>query len=196
MSSLKSIFLLGTGYIGGSLLLQLKEAFPSSQITVLIRKDEYIPTLDKLGVKHVKGQLGDKDTISQAVLENDCVIHAATADDEPSVEAVLEGIKLRAEKGLLTTYLHTSGTGELMDHSQEYKDTGVVFSDDNPAQIDALPDHADHRNVDLKILKARQELKGKAKISIILPPCIFGVGAGPFNKLSQQVIALETSATI
>ena len=81
-----------------------------------------------------------------------------------------------------------------MDHSKELQDTGVVFSDDNPAMIDALPDHADHRNVDLIILKKRSELKDTLKNAIILPPCIFGVGNGPFNRISQQVPAHERAA--
>jgi len=147
-----------------------------------------------MGVGYVKGSLDSSDVITKAVSENEVVIHAATADDEPSVIAVLAGIKQRAESGKMTTYIHTSGTGTLQDHSKHFQDTGVIYSDDDPDHINTLPDSADHRNVDLKILKARQELKGKAKISIMLPPCIFGLGSGPFNKLSQQVIAHEKGA--
>ena len=110
----------------------------------------------------------------------------------------------------MTTYLHTSGqsdivsicaslirftgTGELQDHTNHFKDLGVIYSDEEPSKIDALPDSADHRVVDLNILKAKKELGDKAKISIILPPCIWGIGTSPFNKHSQQVVAHEKVA--
>lgn len=86
------------------------------------------------------------------------------------------------------------GTGELQDHENHFKNLGVIYSDEEPDKINSLPDSADHRVVDLKILKAKKELGDKAKISIIMPPCIWGIGESPFNKHSQQVVAHEKAA--
>jgi len=60
-------------------------------------------------VHYVKGELGSHEVIKKAAAEHDVVIHAATADDEPSVRAVLAGIEERSAKGLKTVYIHTSG---------------------------------------------------------------------------------------
>lgn len=54
-----------------------------------------------------------------------------------------------------------------------------VFSDKNPEEIDALPDTAYHRDVDLLIKNAVEGGKvGRAKVAIILPPLIYGIGTG------------------
>ncbi len=52
------------------------------------------------------------------------------------------------------------------------------------------PDTAPHREIDLAILKARKELGSKAKIVIVLPPLIYGIG----NKIQRTTIQLPTMA--
>lgn len=81
------------------------------------------------------------------------------------------------------------GTGVIQDTSDSKSDH--VYSDDDPKGIDAIPDSQPHREIDLAILKAvRTSLKDSAKVAIIMPPCIYGVGSGPFNRLSIQVPGL------
>ena len=47
--------------------------------------------------------------------------------------------------------------------------TDMIYYDDKPEDIDALPNENDHREIDLTILKHKNSnLKGKAKIAIML----------------------------
>jgi len=196
MTYSETVFLIGSGYIGGTLLIGLLEKFEAANISVLNRREEREDTFKKLGVKTVSGSLHDHDVIKSAAAKHDITIHAATADDLPSAQAVLDGLEERASKGLKSLYLHTSGTGVLMPKNGPQEPTDMIYYDDKPEDIDALPNENDHREIDLTILKHKNSnLKGKAKIAIMLPPCIYGVSqTAPFNKLSQQVVAMETGA--
>lgn len=102
------------------------------------------------------------------------VIHTATADHLPSVEAVLDGIKQRASKGQSTIFIHTSGTSVLDDNALGAFKSDKVYSDTDPDAINALPDNAPHRQIDLAIVKASKELGDKAKLAIMIPPEIYG----------------------
>lgn len=64
----------------------------------------------------------------------------------------------------------------------------VCFNDKDQAKFDRLiPDHAPHREIDLTIKRAVEANQIHAKVSIILPPCIYGLGTGPFNRRSIQI---------
>ena len=65
----------------------------------------------------VLGDLDDKRLITEEVMKHDIVFHTATADHLPSVEAVLEGLRKRAEGGRESIFIHTSGTSVLEDNS-------------------------------------------------------------------------------
>ena len=182
----KKVFLVGPGYIGRTVIDELLNDKTNYEITALVRRQEAADELSNLGVQHVLGSLEDKDVISKQTTRTDIVIHTATADDLPSVQAVLEGIKQRASEGKETIYIHTSGTSELSDTSKSAYKADTIFSDNKPEDIDALPDSASHRLIDLEILNARKELGNKAKIYIVLPPLIFGV-VKSFGRLSIQV---------
>lgn len=124
-----------------------------------------------------------------AVLKSDIIVYTATADDLPSVEAVLDGISQRGKAGKKTVYIHTSGCSELTDadHIGDGSSRSEkIFSDNDPASIDALSDAAPHRKIDLAIINRRAELAPHAKISIILPPCIYGVGKAS-GRISIQI---------
>ncbi|ORY89733.1 hypothetical protein BCR35DRAFT_300173 [Leucosporidium creatinivorum] len=181
----KSVFLLGTGYIGGSILQGLlNEGYA---VTALSRSPDKAKELEKLqGVTTVIGSLDSEEVIVKAVLEHDIIIHAATADDLPSVKAILEGLSQRAESASPAVYIHTSGTGVLC----QAPSPDIIYHDKQPEQIDSLPDSAWHRNVDLLIKNAVEGGKvGKAKVGIMLPPTIYGLGTGPLNKLSIDMPA-------
>jgi len=178
------LFLLGVGYIGGSLLTSLLSQNKYA-ISALTRKEVQAEKLKELGVTPILGDLAGYDIIKNEVISSDVVIHAATADDLPSVKAILDGIASRPDKSKPIVYIHTSGTGVLTSDPSSH-----VYDDTNPADIDArLPDSAPHRDVDLVIKGFVDKNEGgdNARIAIVIPPLIYGVGNGPFNRITIQV---------
>lgn len=183
----KTVFLIGPGFIGGEILdLLLQEKY---EVTTLLRRESAAAAFNDKGVKTVIGTLDDKDILQKQVAASDIVIHTATADHLPSVEAVLAGIKQRASNGQQTIYIHTSGTSLLSDGSAGAYKSDKVFDDAKPEDIDALPDTAPHRQIDLAFLRGRKELGTQAKISIVLPPLIYGVSSHE-NRTSIQLPTL------
>lgn len=193
------IFITGaTGYIGGSVLTGLLE-HPSVghfKITALIRGDEErVKKLASLGVTPVIGSNDSYAVIEKAASESDVVIHTAnSADDLPSTEAIVAGLNKRIEStGKPVIYIHTSGTGVLIEDVRGKKGSGTVYHDLNPDQINGLPDEQIHRDVDLFVTDAGQT-NPKLKTAIIIPPLIYGIGTGLFNRNSIQLPILIRAA--
>ncbi|KAL8286192.1 hypothetical protein RQP46_004680 [Phenoliferia psychrophenolica] len=173
--------------IGGSLLQSLLNSDKYS-ITALTRGEDKAEKLRALGVKAIIGSLDSDDLIVKATLENDIIIHTATADDQPSVKSVLKGLAQRPASRTPAVYIHTSGTGLIADEGKGLHATDHIFSDKRPEEIDALPDTAYHRDVDLLIKNAVYGKQvGSARVAIILPPLIYGIGTGPLNRLTIQI---------
>lgn len=182
----KTIFLIGPGFIGREILDRLPTE--DYEVTVLAHRESLATDLQKAGFKTRAGALDDPEIITDQTFHSDIVIHCATADHLPSVEAVLAGLEKRASEGKTTTYIHTSGTGVLGDNSKGDFKSEKIYHDDKPEDINALPDSAPHRVIDLAIIKARKALGNKAKIAIMLPPTIYG-----FNpKFGRHSIQMPT----
>ncbi|TNY17269.1 hypothetical protein DMC30DRAFT_369979 [Rhodotorula diobovata] len=181
----KTLFLLGTGFIGGSVLNALLEDKKDQYtISALCRDPKKADKLKELGVRPVQGELASDELIAKEAAEADIIMHIATADDLPSVQSILKGLAKRSSSKAPAVYIHTSGTGVL---TVPTRPTDVVFTDKDPKTLDEqIPDDAPHREVDLAIKKAVESKELNAKVSIILPPCIYGIGTGPFNKISIQ----------
>ena len=187
----KKLFLIGPGYIGRTIIDELlKEQY---DITALTRRREAAEELTKIGVQTVFGSLSHDDLISKQTETSDIVIHTATADDMPSVKSVIKGIRQRADQGESTIYIHTSGTSFLSDESRSQYKSDTIYYDNKPEDLDALPDSASHRLIDLEIIKARKELGTKAKLFIMLPPLIYGA-VPSLGRLSIQVITMARFA--
>ncbi|KAK5400783.1 hypothetical protein LTR06_011243 [Exophiala xenobiotica] len=187
----KKVFLIGPGFIGAELLeILIDEGY---DVTTMVRREEAAPDFEKLGAKVILATLADKDIITQHVVEHPTVIHTATADDLPSVEAVIDGIRKRANSGKSTIYIHTSGASLITDNCVGRLKSDQVYDDEKPEEIDALPDSAPHRTIDLAIVKARKELGTKAKMAIMIPPVIYGLGCKG-NRLSIQLPTLTRFA--
>jgi len=189
----KNLFLLGTGFIGGTLLTELLSRRGDLAITALIRSDDKASKLQSLGVTPLKGDLNDEDLIAEAASKADIIIHAATADHLPSARAVVKGIKARSNKSSKSIYIHTSGAAVIAEDARLSE--GTTFSDLEPDKIDKhAPDSASHRDVDLHIRdqlgNARSEEENNARVAILMPPIIYGLGTGPFNNVSISVPAL------
>lgn len=182
-----SVFLLGPGFIGGELIDLL--LISNYKVTTLVRRESAVADYANLGVKTVVGNLDDASLIKDQVAVSDMVFHTATADHLPSVQAIIDGIRQRAAQGLSTIYIHNSGATLLSDTAQgEYK-SDTIFDDEQPGEIDALPDSASHRQIDLAIIRAGRELASHAKIAIMIPPLIYGLTARE-KRLSIQLPTL------
>lgn len=173
MSTGKSVFIVGPGFIGWNVLdLLIAEGY---SVTGFVRRKEHADQIKASGASVVMGDLNDKATITEQTMQHDIVIHTATADHLPSAEAVLDGVKQRDNNGQMTIYIHTSGTSVLDDGAAgTNKSDRRIYHDNVPGEVDSVPDNAPHREIDLAITKAQKELVGKAKIAIMIPPLIYG----------------------
>ncbi|KAM3418176.1 hypothetical protein BST61_g6379 [Cercospora zeina] len=167
-----SVFIVGPGFIGWNVLdLLINEGY---QVTGFVRRKEHGEQIAKSGAQVIQGDLNDKDKITEQTAKHDITIHTATADHLPSAEAVLDGIKQRAAKGLPAIFIHTSGTSVLDDGALNAYKSDKIYHDDIRSEIDSVPDTGPHREIDLAIVKAQKELGEKAKIAIMIPPLIYG----------------------
>lgn len=173
MASGRNVFIIGPGFIGWNVLdLLVDEGYT---VSALVRREKAGEDIKKSGATPVIGSLDDKSVITTHTAQSDIVIHTAGADDLPSVEAIIDGLKERAKKGLTSIYMHNSGAAVFDDGAAGEHTTKTIYKDDDAETIDAaLPDSAPHRNIDLVILKAKKELGDKAKIVIFIPPLIYG----------------------
>lgn len=168
----KKVLIIGPGFIGWSVLdLLVAEGY---EVTGYVRRKEHGEGISASGAAVLMGDLDNKSLIADQSALYDIIIHTATADHLPSVEAVLDGVKARALKGQMTIFIHTSGTGVLDDKSNGMTRGEKVYSDKTRADIDTVSDDAPHREVDLAIVKAQKELGAKAKLAIMIPPLIYG----------------------
>lgn len=172
MSSGKSAFIVGPGFIGWNVLDLLIAGGYS--VTGFVRRKEHGQQIQDSGASPVYGDLNDKASITEQTLKHDIIIHTATADHLPSVEAVLDGIRQRAQNGQQTTFIHTSGTSVLDDGAKNAFKSDKVYHDIVRDEIDGVPDNAPHREIDLAIVKCQKELGEKAKIAVMIPPLIYG----------------------
>ena len=90
------------------------------------------------------------------------------------------------------------GTGVLADNAGGMHTSETVFYDDKPDEIERLlNDGAIHRQVDINILNHAKKWAEKgdlAKIRLMVPPFMFGKGAGPFKDISVQVPSVVRAA--
>jgi len=61
-------------------------------VTTLVRRESYAKELEQSGAKTVLGSLEDSETIIKHTIASDIVIHTATADHLPSVQAVIDWV--------------------------------------------------------------------------------------------------------
>ncbi|KAL7623556.1 hypothetical protein AAE478_007239 [Parahypoxylon ruwenzoriense] len=192
MPSGKKVFIVGPGFIGWNVLdLLVKEGYV---ITGYIRREDHADQLKSSGATDtVLGDLNDKALITKHALAHDIIIHTATADHLPSVEAILDAVKHRAEKGLSTIFIHTSGTSVLDDGAKGNYKSPKVYHDNIVSEVNSVPDNAPHRRIDLAIVKVQSQLGEKAKISIMIPPTIYGFNPA-HGRLSIQLPTLTRFA--
>ncbi|KAF2714521.1 NAD(P)-binding protein [Pleomassaria siparia CBS 279.74] len=183
----KTVFLLGAGFVGQHVIEFLLES--KYAVTTIVRKEEIAAKLEKAGVKAILGTLDDHELITSQVAEHEVTINTSSSDDLPSVQAILAGVRKRVVQDLPITFIHTSGAGVMIDDARGRYKTDKVYRDDDPADIDALPPTAIHRDVDLAIVEAAREFGAKARVAIVIPPVVYGFNSN-HNRLSMALPVL------
>ncbi|KAJ3479450.1 hypothetical protein NLI96_g9047 [Meripilus lineatus] len=193
------ILLLGaTGYIGGSVLYRLL-SHPKANtfdITVFVRDARKAGVAEsQFGVNAVIGSLADENKLEALAEKAHVVFSCADADNLKSINAILRGLSKRhATTGDTPIFIHTSGTGVLMDNAKGMYPTETIYDDSNIAQIESISETQPHRDVDLTIIEADKQ--GFLKSYIILPSTIYGrpenplVDAGFQKNISVQIPAI------
>ncbi len=115
----------------------------------------------------------------------------ANADHEAAVRAMCDGVAAHSssQPGF---YIHTSGTGILLwDDTSEgvFGEASERIYDDleGVSKVTSFPDQALHRKTDMMVLATGAEHPDSAKVAIVCPPTIYGIGRGPDNKRSHQL---------
>ncbi|KAI0056479.1 NAD(P)-binding protein [Artomyces pyxidatus] len=182
MSS-KSVFILGaSGYIGGSVFIALRERYPDLQFTALVRNPAHFDKLRAAGAAVVPGSFTDVDIVAEQSYLADVVINAADADDLALTNAILKGIKRRADEGKPKGVLiHTSGSAVFLDGGKEgrFDPEARIWNDNNERDIKDITAAMIHGHVDVPILEAGNE--GYVEAYIISPGAIVGDAKGPIN---------------
>ncbi|PWN93498.1 hypothetical protein FA10DRAFT_277298 [Acaromyces ingoldii] len=191
----KTLFLIGPGFIGGTLLQHLKQRRPDLKLTALTRREEQAKELQDLGIEPIKGGLDDASIIKEHASKADIVIHVATADHLESALAVVDGIKSRADKSKKVVYIHTSGNNELAQAAKGLEKASVedkILSDSqgDEAIEKRLASDAPHRQVDgplrEQLFNDAAEKANNASTTVMMPPLVYGIGAAPWHRISIQ----------
>lgn len=184
MSTGKKVLIIGPGFIGWEILdLLLAESYA---VTGYVRRKAHAQAIEASGASSILGDLDDTSLITSQTLLHDIIIHTATADHLPSVEAVLEGITQRATAGKYSIFIHTSGTSVLNDDAHGAFKGDKIYHDNIRSEIDSVSDDAIHRPIDLSIVAAQKRLGLAAKMAIMIPPLIYGFNP-KHGRLSIQI---------
>ncbi|EKM80125.1 hypothetical protein AGABI1DRAFT_57587 [Agaricus bisporus var. burnettii JB137-S8] len=195
--TLKFFFVGATGYIGSSVLERFLDHPDASnfEFTALVRDPRKAEKFKQFGINATVGSFDDAQLVEDLTAAADVVVDAGNADDLGLTKSMLRGFKRGFQKtGKPSTFIHTSGTGVLVDDAAGLRTTDVIWNDADPDQIEQLPPTAPHRDVDLEILQADKE--GYVRAYFVLPSTIYGMASGKFvdaglaNKHSVQVPAL------
>ncbi|OCK74520.1 NAD(P)-binding protein [Lepidopterella palustris CBS 459.81] len=169
-----NIFFMGiTGYLGGSLFARLHPD-QNHHISALVRSQEKADWLRAHGIRPVLGDLSATDLIEEEALKADVFINTADSDHLPSAKAAVLGLKKRYEKtGQKSLYLHTSGTGILIEKS-DGTSSPKVWLDTDTSALNAIPETALHRKTDMWLL----DNSSNVDLCMVCPPSIYGRGVG------------------
>ncbi|CAN8098574.1 unnamed protein product [Discula destructiva] len=205
-SEQKTLFLVGPGLIGGSLLVKLKQVRPDLKLSALTRRDDQAAELQQLGIEPVRGSLTDTQLIKDHAASADIVIHTASADDDTSVFAIVAGLQTRSaarSNKRRAIYIQTSGNDELVRSARGMgaartiadKTLSDLRSTDEDLEARIAPD-AYHRHVDgplrTELFNAAKEKEHNVVTSIMMPPLIYGIGAEPWRRISIQTPMVAT----
>ncbi|KAG2180416.1 hypothetical protein INT44_003420 [Umbelopsis vinacea] len=192
MSIVKILLTGATGYIGGDLLIDLLKRSSEFEVHVLIRGNERSSTFEKLGAKVIVGSQDDLDFLTKTASGFDVVISVADSMDVGISKAFLLGLEQGKQqhhhKAIL---IQTSGSGVVLEPTAGEYATEKIWSDLDVQAFYELPLQAPHRELDIFVSEYPQD---KVTTAILSPTNIYGVGRGPYNRLSFINIAFERAA--
>ncbi|KAI1177613.1 NAD(P)-binding protein [Nemania sp. FL0916] len=185
------------GYIGGAVVAALVsgDRVPAGNLFAAARTEEQVKSLDSFGINVLQLDLQDEQAVVEAVLQNkiDIVIQTASSiDPHPAIHLIKALGKRHEVTGKDTYHIHSSVTtgyskengwpyGEIKDGDQVYKMEKEL-------------------NSDFPIWTTNTAITELAKAQgvtsfIVGVPFVYGTGAGPWKKLSQNIPAI-TKASI
>lgn len=173
-----------TGFIGGSIAQKLIEA--GHQVAGLTRSEEKGAALMARGFKPVVGSLGDTALLTAAAQAADAVIHAADADDEASLDVLLNALE-----GSGKLFIHTSGSSVIADDAQG-ADAGQEFTEDTP--FTPVPFREQRVAMNRRVREAG--IDRAIRTVVICPGMVYGQGRGmqPDSDQLPKLIALSRQA--
>ncbi|KAL3443944.1 hypothetical protein BJX65DRAFT_298007 [Aspergillus insuetus] len=191
-----------TGYIGGSVLTEILQSSPVAKgsVSALVRRADQAEILREHGVAPIlfKG-LDDLTALEEVASDFDVVINCAIASHTESAIAMIKGqARLRERTGKDVHFIHTSGTSNLADYPISGKYTEPrIFTDRDDDVFAYLKSREEmttypQRTTDIAVIETG--VATSVRTYIIMPPTIYGVGSGLFNKMSIQIPTLMRTA--
>jgi nucleoside-diphosphate-sugar epimerase len=177
-----TIFLTGaSGYIGGAIALRLMR--DGHRIRGLVRSPEKAARLQALGIEPVPGDLSDLALLAREAKAADAVVNAASSDDRPAVEAVLDALA-----GSGKPFLHTSGTSVVADDARGEWASDRIYDEDTP--VEPVPGKAARVAIDRLIVDAARR---GVRSMVLCNSLIYGTGPG-LHADSVQIPTLVAAA--
>ncbi len=178
------VFVIGPGFIGHNIIEILVEEGYS--VHALTRREQHAEAIRNSGATPVMGQLSDLDLIGEQSSKSDIIFQVATGDNLPLEEVILNGVRRRAKQGKATMYIHTSGAKVFDDGARGMFKSERIYYDDKREDMDSVPDNAPHRDVDLALVRAQEELQEHLRLAIVLPPEVYGYDS-KHDRLSMMI---------
>lgn len=161
------VFITGAaGYIGSSVAVRLLQE--GWQVRGLVRTPEQAERVRKLGIEPVVGTLEDGVLLAREAKQADAVVNAASSDERPPVEAMLDALA-----GSGKPFIHTSGSSVVGDDARGEWKSDQVYAEDTPVAV--VPEKAARAALDKLILDAAQR---NVRSVILCNTMIYGTGLG------------------
>lgn len=177
-----TIFLTGAaGYIGGSVARRLLR--DGHTVRGLIRDESRAADLAELGIEPVIGSLEDEALLKREAQAASAVIHTASSDHLPAVQALLSGLTDSNKP-----FLHTSGSSVIGDDAEGNQVSDAIYDEDTPFLV--APMKQPRRDIELHVLGATQF---GVRSMVVSPGNIYGTGTG-LNPRSVQIPYLVDQA--
>lgn len=182
MSHARTLFVTGaSGYIGGTLALALLA--DGHRVRGLTRSPDSARRLAEQGIDPVIGTLEELDLLAREAHAADAVIHTASADHGPAVDALLEALA-----GSGKPLIHTSGASVVGDDARGLAASDTIVDETGPIMV--APVKQARRDIDLRVLAGAAR---GIRSCVICPSLIYGTGRG-LNPHSVQIPFLVAQA--